>query len=178
MKNTLHFIIKKVLTKLVFLFIPFAAILLLFYPNKSEEICDIISKSIIDPNISSIVTISSVFIGFFATIITVLATSQTDSMTRLIETGKLKPFIGFAQKSLFSSIGIMILSIGSSILCDNQVFIYFYSIVLYYFLFASLRFTYICIYMFRFSIESYELKEKEKRQKEIELIKEDKLHRI
>jgi hypothetical protein len=172
LKNIINYTIENVLTKFTAILILFSVYL--FYANSSlsKSVTIFIQNTLLtDSNISSIITISSVFIGFFATIMTMFASSQTESIQRLINTNKIKLFLVYSKKALLGSILVMIISICKNIFIQYRIYDLCSVCILFYFFMSSFRFTYICILMLEYSINDIEKKNKEEEIKKMEAIR-------
>lgn len=162
-RKALEYSIEHIFTKLVLIIPFFCAYLIIFKKADSKElICFVSTKILSESNTASIITITSVFIGFFATIMTMFASSQTDSLKRLIKTNMVDKFLLYAKSALVSSLFIMVLSLLIFAINDNELFIYFYICLFSYFIFSSLRFTYVCISMLSYSLDAQKKIDSEK----------------
>lgn len=162
-------VIESILPYSTFLFI-FANFLWCFISRKTynDVLSKITEKLLTEANISSIITVSAVFIGFFSTIMTIFATCQTSAMKRIIQTKKVKPFLWFSKIALLVSILIMIFSLLLPVVKAIILLVSLYYICLYYFITVSLRFTYVCINMLSYTVEEYEQQINNERKKRVD----------
>jgi hypothetical protein len=157
--------INKHLAKLIERILPYSTIAILcafflWYIFSRNTYNDVISKItdkfLTEANISSIITVSAVFIGFFSTIMTIFATCQTSAMKRVIQTKKVKSFLLFSKIALLVSILIMIFSLLLPVVKEVILIASLYYVCLFYFIAVSLRFTYVCVNMLSYTVEEYE----------------------
>lgn len=163
------FVIEKVLTKLPLALLVMFWGIYFFFPVIARDVSVILGSIVLtDSNISSIITVSSVFIGFFATIMTMFASSQTESMNRLMETNKVDVFLRYAKAALVSSNSVMIVALVKDLFLGVHFLVLTFSCLILYFLLSSFRFSYICIGMLSFSINEVKKNQEVQRNKRLD----------
>jgi len=175
LSSILDFCIEKAIPKLGFLVVIGFIIVELFFSDSIDSILRQL-YSLSDATIGSINTVASVFIGFFATIVSIFASSQNEAIRRLARSKKTILFSRYSKIALVACVSALIMSMFFQVFKCNRLFAEMYVVVIVCFLTTSIRFSYICLRMLEYSISSVEsilLKEDEDRIKAIENQKRD-----
>jgi len=96
--------------------------------------------TIIAPNIGTITTIASIFVGIYITVLSVLGSLKANSIIALLSDSNLKKIIKFISYGLLSSFAVVFYSF-IAVIIPNQFFrAFFFFLLIIYMLLTSFRF--------------------------------------